>query len=78
MSCVCVCVHIAKNSSSSPHTFVWCHRRYTEGGPAALANFEAGAAGFEARAFRGCGVVTSDPFDVADGEQTNGLHAVVE
>ena len=41
--------------------------KYTEGGPQALANFEAGAAGFEARAFRGCGVVTSDPFEVADG-----------
>ena len=30
---------------------------YKEGGPAAEARFEAGVAGFEARAFRGCGVV---------------------
>jgi len=43
--------------------------KYTEGGPQALANFEAGAAGFEARAFRGCGVVTSDPFEVADDQE---------
>lgn len=39
---------------------------YKEGGPTALANFEAGAAGFTTRAFRGCGVVTSDPFEVSD------------
>ena len=32
---------------------------YKEGGPAAEARFEAGVAGFEARAFRGCGVFTS-------------------
>lgn len=42
-------------------------RSYKEGGPAAVANFEAGAEGFTARAFRGCGVVTSDPFEVSDG-----------
>ena len=40
---------------------------YKEGGPAAEARFEAGVAGFEARAFRGCGVVTSEPFEVSDG-----------
>jgi hypothetical protein len=40
--------------------------RYKEGGPAALANFESGVQGFTARAFRGCGVVTSDPFEVSD------------
>ena len=28
---------------------------YKEGGPAAEARFDAGVAGFEARAFRGCG-----------------------
>jgi len=39
---------------------------YKEGGPAALANFESGVQGFTARAFRGCGVVTSDPFEVSD------------
>ena len=33
--------------------------RYKEGGPAAEARFEAGVAGYEARAFRGCGVFTS-------------------
>jgi|TARA_Y100000385_G_scaffold188434_1_gene194779 hypothetical protein len=36
-------------------------RRYKEGGPAAEARFEAGVAGFEARAFRGCGIFTSEP-----------------
>ena len=41
---------------------------YKEGGPAAVANFEAGVEGFTTRAFRGCGVVTSDPFEVSDGE----------
>jgi len=40
--------------------------RYKEGGPAAEARFEAGVAGFEARAFRGCGVFTSEPFEVSD------------
>lgn len=29
--------------------------------------FDAGVEGFETRAFRGCGVVTSDPFEVSDG-----------
>jgi len=42
--------------------------RYKEGGPTAIANFEAGAEGFTTRAFRGCGVVTSDPFEVSDGK----------
>jgi hypothetical protein len=41
-------------------------RRYKEGGPAAVANFEAGVQGFTTRAFRGCGVVTSEPFEVSD------------
>ena len=40
---------------------------YKEGGPAAEARFEAGVAGFEARAFRGCGIFTSEPFEVSDG-----------
>lgn len=39
---------------------------YKEGGPAAIVNFEAGVDGFTTRAFRGCGVVTSDPFEVSD------------
>lgn len=39
---------------------------YKEGGPAAIANFEAGVEGFTTRAFRGCGVVTSEPFEVSD------------
>jgi len=39
---------------------------YKEGGPAAIANFEAGAEGFTTRAFRGCGVVTSDPFTISE------------
>lgn len=41
--------------------------RYKEGGPAAEARFEGGMAGFEARTFRGCGVFTSEPFEVSDG-----------
>ena len=40
---------------------------HQEGGPAAEARFEAGVAGFEARSFRGCGVMTSEPFEVSDG-----------
>lgn len=42
-------------------------RRYKDGGPAAVANFEAGVEGFTTRAFRGCGIVTSEPFEVSDG-----------
>jgi len=41
--------------------------RYKEGGPSAAAAFEAGVAGVEARAFRGCGIFTSEPFEVSDG-----------
>jgi hypothetical protein len=40
---------------------------YREGGDKALAQFEAGVQGFLAASFRGCGVVTSDPFEVSDG-----------
>ena len=43
---------------------------YKEGGPAAEARFEAGVAGFEARSFRGCGVVTSEPFEVSDDNES--------
>lgn len=39
---------------------------YKEGGPTAVVNFEQGPEGFTTSAFRGCGVVTSDPFTVAD------------
>ena len=46
---------------------------YKEGGPAAEARFEAGVAGFESRAFRGCGVFTSEPFEVSDGARTRTL-----
>jgi len=42
---------------------------YKEGGPAALTAFEAGAEGFETKAFRGCGIVTSDPFEVSDEQE---------
>ena len=44
--------------------------RYKEGGPAAEARFEAGVAGFEARSFRGCGVMTSEPFEVSDDNES--------
>ena len=40
---------------------------YKEGGDKALAQFESGVQGFLAASFRGCGVVTSDPFEVSDG-----------
>ena len=39
---------------------------WKEGGPNADARFEAGVSGFEARNFRGCGIFTSDPFEVSD------------
>jgi len=39
---------------------------YKLGGPAAEARFEAGMAGYEARPFRSCGVVTSEPYEVSD------------
>jgi len=39
---------------------------YKEGGPAAEARFEAGVEGMEARAFRDCGIFTSEPFEVSD------------
>lgn len=39
---------------------------YKLGGPAADARFEAGMAGYEARPFRSCGVVTSEPYEVSD------------
>ena len=39
---------------------------YNVAGPAGPAKFEAGVAGYEARAFRGCGVVTSTPFEISD------------
>lgn len=41
--------------------------KFSEGGERAVANFDAGKAGYEARAFRGLGVFTSSPFEVSDG-----------
>ncbi len=43
---------------------------YKEGGPAAEARFEGGVAGFEARSFRGCGIMTSEPFEVSDDNES--------
>jgi hypothetical protein len=43
---------------------------YKEGGPAAEARFEGGVAGIEAKAFRGCGVFTSEPFEVSDDQDS--------
>ena len=37
------------------------------GGPAAQAAFEQGLSGFEARAFRGLGILTSTPYEMSDG-----------
>lgn len=41
---------------------------YAVAGPKADAAFEAGAAGFQAKGFRGCGVFTSEPFEVSDDQ----------
>jgi len=43
---------------------------YPLGGPAAAAAFEAGMQGFEARAFRGLGVMTSTPYEVSDDQDS--------
>lgn len=36
---------------------------YNTAGPAGPNNFESGVAGYEQRAFRGCGVFVSNPFE---------------
>ena len=43
---------------------------YAVAGPKADATFEAGAAGFTQKAFRGCGVFTSEPFEVSDDQDS--------
>ena len=43
---------------------------YEKAGPAGQAAFESGVAGFEAKAFRGCGVVTSEPYEVSDDQDS--------
>ena len=43
---------------------------YNVAGPAGPAKFEAGVAGYETRAFRGCGVVTSTPFEISDEQDS--------
>ena len=40
--------------------------RFGDAGPEGPARFEAGVAGYEARAFRGLGVFTSTPYEVSD------------
>jgi len=50
-----------KHESASFADHRSCVRRFQKGGPSAVANFDAGVAGFEARAFRGLGVFTSTP-----------------
>lgn len=45
--------------------------RYQDAGPGGPADFNAGVAGFEAKAFRGCGIFTSTPYEVSDGEPAN-------
>ena len=42
---------------------------YKEGGPSAVATFDAGYEGFASRAYRGMGVVTSDPFEISDDSE---------
>ena len=41
-------------------------RSYSFAGPTGPSNFEAGVNGYETRAFRGCGVFASTPFEVSD------------
>ena len=56
---------------SDPHeTHDPASYRYKEAGPAGVAAFEAGVAGQEARAFRGCGIFTSEPFEVSDDQDS--------
>ena len=43
---------------------------YQVAGPKADAAFEAGAAGFQAKGFRGCGIFTSEPFEVSDDQDS--------
>ena len=40
--------------------------KYNEAGPGGPAQFAAGAAGFEAQSFRGCGVFKAQPFEVSE------------
>ena len=44
--------------------------KYTEGGDRAVTRFEEGAQGYETRAFRGMGVVTSMPYEVSDDQDS--------
>ena len=46
-------------------------RRFNKGGPSAVANFDSGVAGFEARAFRGLGVFTSTPVRLCLARRTH-------
>lgn len=42
-----------------------------DAGPAGPERFEAGVAGYEARAFRGLGVFSSMPYETSDGMHQN-------
>ncbi len=52
-----MCSQLALYMSLAPEEKI----TFQKGGPSAVANFDAGVAGFEARAFRGLGVFTSTP-----------------
>jgi len=43
---------------------------FVDGGAKAVSEFDSGRTGFETRAFRGLGVVTSEPFEVADDQDS--------
>ena len=43
---------------------------YNVAGPQGPEKFEGGVAGYEARAFRGCGIFTSTPFEVSDDSES--------
>tara|TARA_Y100000768_G_scaffold169695_3_gene127040 strand:- start:470 stop:919 length:450 start_codon:yes stop_codon:yes gene_type:complete len=52
--------------------------KFSDAGPDGPARFDAGVAGYEARAFRELGVFTSTPYEVSDGaaslDPTIGVH----
>ena len=53
--------HAHTHTRRGPRLSPFFQIKYVEGGERAVSNFEAGASGFETRAFRGLGVFTSTP-----------------
>jgi hypothetical protein len=63
---VCACAQLGLYMSLAPEQKL----TFPLGGPAAQAAFEQGLAGFEARAFRGLGVLTSTPYEMSDDQDS--------